>query len=95
MPRKGADALAVTALLGELADGLIDDWARHRGGHWLAFGAGVWLVSVVLMGLLFRHSTLSFCVVVVLLVLLHLLQAEFSGMDGCRADGRGLSAPAS
>lgn len=65
--------LASSAVLSGFGDIHIFHWAKGRGWPWMASGVGLWAVSLVLMGVLFRYGSLSFSVAIVLLVVLHLL----------------------
>jgi drug/metabolite transporter (DMT)-like permease len=65
--------LVCCAVLSGLGDILIFQWSKSSNGWWLTSGCALWVISLVLMGYLFRISTLPFSVVVTLLVVIHLL----------------------
>lgn len=74
VPVQSLYALLVgSAVLGCFGDILIFQWAKGQNCWGLAGGIGLWCVSLLLMGYLFRQSTLPFSAAIVLLVVIHLL----------------------
>lgn len=65
--------MIVAAVLSAFGDILIYHWAKQDNWRLLAAGVGTWLVSLLLVGLLFRHGSASFSILTVILVVLHLL----------------------
>jgi drug/metabolite transporter (DMT)-like permease len=65
--------LLFSAVLSGLGDIFIFRWAKSAPWWWLAAGIGVWVVGLLLMAYMFRWSTFSFSVAIVLLIVIHLL----------------------
>jgi drug/metabolite transporter (DMT)-like permease len=61
------------ATLSAVGDVFIFQWSRNQQWQSLVLGISVWVISLAMMGYLFRISAWSFSVVVVLLVVVHLL----------------------
>lgn len=81
--------MVASALLSGVGDILIFKWAKSPGSWGLAWGVVVWVASLVLMGYLFRYSSLPFSLVVILLIVVHLLidVAWDAGVHGSRLSG--------
>lgn len=74
VPVAGLYALLIgSAVLSGFGDILIFHWAKGESSWGLLAGIAMWVVSLVLMGYLFRFSVHPFSVVVILLIVVHLL----------------------
>jgi len=65
--------LTCSAVVSGFGDILIFRWAKNGGGSWLSSGLALWIVGLMLVGMVFRYSTLPFSIAVVLLVVIHVL----------------------
>lgn len=61
-----------SAILSGFGDILLFHWAKANSGFAFLAGILLWILSLVMMGLLFRYSTLPFGLTVVLMVVIHL-----------------------
>jgi hypothetical protein len=65
--------LVGSAVLSGVGDIFVFQWARQTGWWRLAAGIGLWAISLVLLGLIFRYGSARFSLIIVLLMIIHVV----------------------